>query len=97
MKLTRPTVATGNDTMTTKDQILDWARANYSASFAAQTVVECWDDEDFEAFASLQNFLDTYATPKDDQYKDVRAAGGVDEREVRHDTDYYDECGHTYD
>lgn len=61
-----------------KEQIIQWAKANYNDSFAAQTVIECWDAEDFEGYTSLQNFIDIYVEPRDDRYKDVRAAGGVE-------------------
>ncbi len=56
-----------------KTQIIEWARDNYDESYSAQTVIECWDDSDFVRFESLQDFLDTYAGPKQDQYDDMRS------------------------
>jgi len=32
----------------TKAAITKWAEANYDTSFFAQTIIECWDDSDFE-------------------------------------------------
>jgi hypothetical protein len=56
-----------------KDQIIEWAKANYDKSHSAQTVIECWDDSDFEGFKSLKDFMKSYAEPKQDQYEDIRA------------------------
>lgn len=59
--------------MSIKEQIIEWAKANYEKSYAAQTVIECWDAKDFEGYTSLSQFKKDYAEPLDDRYADVRA------------------------
>ena len=59
-------------TTTIKEQIIEWAKANYDESYAAQTVIECYGDEDFQEYESLEDFLE-YAGALDDRYTDIRA------------------------
>ena len=47
----------------TKAEIQVWAKANYEKSYFAQTIIECWDDSDFEGIdksflLDLQNATD---------------------------------------
>jgi len=61
---------------TTKEQIIQWAEANYNESYAAQVVIDCRrldNDEDyFQEYESLEDFLE-YAGALDDRYTDIRA------------------------
>ena len=56
-----------------KNKIIEWAKANYEKSYAAQTVIECWDDEDFAEYKSLAEFKKNYVAFTDDRYADIRA------------------------
>ena len=58
--------------MNVKQQIIQWAEANYNESYAAQSVIECYDDKDFAEYESLEDFLE-FAGVLDDRYADVRA------------------------
>ena len=59
--------------MTVREQIIEWAKANYETSYAAQCVVEgCYDDCDFAEYKSLKDFLRS-AEVLDDRYEDIRA------------------------
>jgi hypothetical protein len=59
-----------------KKEIKEWARDNYEESYAAQTVIECWDEDDkeFEEYESLADFISTYVEGLDDRYNDARNA-----------------------
>mgnify|MGYP003110154199 FL=1 len=61
--------------MSVKQQIIQWAEANYNESYAAQVVIECHgahDEEFFAEYESLEDFLE-YAAVLDDRYADMRA------------------------
>ena len=58
--------------MSVKDQIIQWAKANYDTSHSAQCVIECYDKCDFDRFASLDDFIEA-AKIVDDVYEDIRA------------------------
>lgn len=32
----------------TRKEIKAWAKANYETSYFASTIIECWDEDDFE-------------------------------------------------
>lgn len=60
-------------TKTIKEQIIEWAKANYDKSYAAQCVVEgCYDDDWFAKFSSMKDFMG-HVEIQDDRYEDIRA------------------------
>jgi hypothetical protein len=61
--------------MTVTEQIIEWAKANYNNSYAAQCVIEAWDsdDERFDKYTSLEDFKVNMVAVLDDHYDDMRA------------------------
>lgn len=61
--------------MTVREQIIEWAKANYETSYSAQCVIEAWDDNDerFDRYASLDDFIVDMVQVLDDHYEDIRA------------------------
>lgn len=58
--------------MSVKDQIIQWAKANYDTSYSAQCAIECYDECGFDRFASLDDFIEA-AEIVDDVYEEILA------------------------
>ena len=58
-----------------RNQIIEWSKANYNESYAAQCVIEAWDsdDERFDKYTSLEDFKKNLVAVLDDRYEDIRA------------------------
>jgi hypothetical protein len=58
---------------TLTEDIKRYANKHYEDSFACQTIVECFDDEEIEdLFPSMDDFMN-YVEAKDGQYSDITA------------------------
>lgn len=55
----------------TKSTIKAWAEKNYDESHFAQTIIECWDDEDYaEAPADMKGLIELKVAI-DDHHDDI--------------------------
>ncbi len=56
--------------MAPQEAIKQWAQENYEKSLTAQEVVECYEDEDFADFESVEEFIEM-AKVRDDYAADI--------------------------